>query len=257
MKGMIDSSLDRHWFMHTSHAAIGLATAVRLGAGQQQPACTSQSVSKEVAALRVGLVAGPEATWDLAAARIAEYLRKDQSLEVYHAWDFLELGIDDPTDYDCLVLLGWPAPSSLQRIKWIERHCRRGGALIALRAMHAEIPGWSNFAEEVLGGRQPLHQACRLLEVQRSDSAWHHPVTAGIESLIAEGEVYHGPRFSPNTTVLLIADIGQTALPVAWTLRHEGGCVFCTTLGLDDDFREPNFLRMISNAVHWTGLVRG
>ena len=43
--------------------------------------------------------------------------------------------------------------------------------------------------------------------------------------------------------------------PVAWATRHAGGRVFCTTLGLDDDFREPSFLRLISNAVHWAGLI--
>ena len=165
----------------------------------------------------------------------------------------VELGIDDPADYDCLVLLGWPAASSREQIKRIELYCRGGGSLVALRAMHAEIPGWSSFAEEVLGGRQPAGRRCRLLEVQRSESAWHHPVVQGMETMIAEGEVYSGPRFSPDTTVLLTAHGGQRVQPVAWTTRHEGGRVFCTTLGLDDDFREPSFLRLISNAVHWTG----
>ena len=113
------------------------------------------ALPEETRTLHVGLVAGPEATWDLAAARVADHLRKDQSLEVHHAWDCVELGIDDPTDYDCLVLLGWPAASSRQQVKRIELYCRGGGSLVALRAMHAEIPGWSNFAEEVLGGRQP------------------------------------------------------------------------------------------------------
>jgi len=202
-------------------------------------------------------MAGPEAIWDLAAARVAEYLRRDQSLEVHQAWDCVELGKDEPADYDCLVLLGWPDASSRARIKRIELYCRGGGSLVALRAMHAEVPGWSNFAEEVLGGRQPAGQRCRLLEVQRSNTAWHHPVVEGVEPMIAEGEVYSGPRFSPDTTVLLTADSGQRVHPVAWTTRHEGGRVFSTSLGLDDDFREPGFLRLISNAVHWTGLVHG
>ena len=225
-------------------------------------------IAEETGTLRVGLIAGPEATWDLAAARVAEHLRRDQDLEVYHAWDCVELGIDDPTDYDCLVLLGWPAASSRERIKRIELYCRGGGSLVALRAMHAEIPGWSNFAEEVLGGRQPAGRRCRLLEVQRSQNAWHHPVVEGVEAMIAEGEVYSGPRFPPDTTVLLTAEhvghhvpgrhgCGQRVQPVAWTKRHAGGRVFCTTLGLDDDFREPSFLHLISNAVHWAGLVHG
>ena len=61
---------------------------------------------KESRTLRVGLIAGPEATWDLAAARVAEHLRRQQNLEVYYAWDCVEFGIDDPADYDasyCLV----------------------------------------------------------------------------------------------------------------------------------------------------------
>ena len=146
----------------------------------------------------------------MAAAQVAEHLRRDQSLETHYAWDCVDLGIDDPTDYDCLVLLGWPGTSSRQRIKRIELFCRGGGSLVALRAMHAEIPGWSDFAEEVLGGRQPTSQRCRLLEVQRSDCAWHHPVIKGVETMIAEGDVYSGPRFSPDTTVLLTAPSGHT-----------------------------------------------
>ncbi|MGO9111468.1 MAG: ThuA domain-containing protein [Thermoguttaceae bacterium] len=256
---MLDTSIARHWFMHTPHAAIGLAVTARIGTRQPPQAVTApppQPTSPmETSALRVGLIAGPEVTWHLAAARVAEHLRRDQSLEVYHAWDCLELGIDDPTDYDCIVLLGWPAASSPQRVKRIELYCRGGGSLVALQAMHAQIPGWSNFAEEVLGGRQAAGRKCRLLEVQRSDGAWHHPVVQGVETLIAEGEVYSGPRFSPDTTVLLTAHDGQRVRPVAWVARHGGGRVFCTTLGLDDDFREASFLRLISNAVHWTGLV--
>ena len=149
-------------------------------------------------ALRVGLIAGPEATWDLAAARVAEQLRGEQGLEVYYAWDCVDLGLDDPTDFDCLVLLGWPAASSRQRVKRIELYCRGGGSLVALRSMHAEIPGWSSFTEEVLGGRQPAGRRCRLLEVQRSENAWHHPLLEGIETIIAEGEVYMDRVFRPT-----------------------------------------------------------
>ncbi len=267
---MLDASLARHWFMHTPHAAVGLAAAAKVGGSRPpQPATPSlQSASpQETATLRVGLIAGPEATWDLAAARVVEHLRRDQDLEVYYAWDCVEFGIDDPTDYDCLVLLGWPAASSRERIKRIELYCRGGGSLVALRAMRAEIPGWSNFTEEVFGGRQSAERKCRLLEVERCESSWNHPVVEGVETMIAEGEVYCGPRFSPDTTVLLTAGHhvgqhvpmvvvgGQRVQPVAWTTRHEGGRVFCTTLGLDDDFREPSFLRLISNAVRWTGSV--
>jgi len=257
MKGMLDISA-RHWFMHTPHAVVGLAGAMNVDAIQSPAPIVAPlppPVPQAARTLRVGLIAGPEATWDSAAARVAEHLRKDQNLEVYYAWDFVEIGIDDPADYDCLVLLGWPAASSHELIKRIEFHCRGGGSLVALRAMQAEIPGWSNFAEEVLGGRQPAGRKCRLLEVQRSESGWHHPVVEGVEAMIAEGDVYCGPRFSPDTRVLLTAADGHRVQPVAWTTRYAGGRVLCTTLGMDEDFCQPNFLRLVSNAVHWAGLV--
>ena len=86
-------------------------------------------------------------------------------------WDCVDqVGIDDTADFDCLVLLGWPAAASREQIKRIELHCRGGGSLVALRATHAAIPGWSNFAEEVLGGRQLPGRRCRLLEVERSQN---------------------------------------------------------------------------------------
>jgi hypothetical protein len=255
---MIDTSFSRHWIMHTPHATTGLATVAN-SRGRQPPRVAvipPQPLSRpEPRTLRVGLIAGPEATWDLAAARVAEHLRRDQSLEVFYAWDCVELGIDDPSDYDCLVLLGWPTAATRERIKRIELYCRAGGSLVALRAMHADIPGWPTFAEEVLGGYQPTGQKSRLLEVHRSDSAWHHPVLESVETMVAEGEVYSGPRFAPDKTVLLTADVGRRQMPVAWTMRHEGGRIFCSTLGLQDDFRQAAFLRLISNAVRWTGLV--
>ena len=115
------------------------------------------------------------------------------------------------------------------------------------------MPGWPDFAEEVFGGRQPESGQNRLLETRRSDVAWHHPALDGLESLIAEGEVYRGPRLSAAATVLLTADDGRGTAPVAWTTRHAGGRVFCTTLGHEDDFREPAFLRLIAQGLAMDG----
>jgi type 1 glutamine amidotransferase len=266
MKGMIDTPLARHWFMHTPHVAVGVGASPKVPCRlPRRPDAQGEPLTppQETRLLRVGLVVGAGATCDLAADRLAEHLLRDRRLEVDRAWDLLELGVDEHSDYDCLVLLGWPAASSRGQIKRIELHCRGGGSLVALRAMHADVPGWSSFAEEVLGGRQPAGRKCRLLEIERSQSAWHHPIAQGVGTLIAEGEGYVGPRFSPEITVLLDTHVsdadgcGSTGrtLPVAWATRHEGGRVFCTTLGLEDDFREAKFLRLISNAVHWTGLV--
>src|SRR5208283_2463489 len=115
MKGMIDTSTVRHWFMHASHVSVGLAAVAKRGASQPSQPASRQ----ETRVLRVGLIAGSETMWDLPAARVAEHLRMDQSLEVHYAWNCVELGIDDPTDYDCIVLLGWPSAANQELVKRI------------------------------------------------------------------------------------------------------------------------------------------
>ena len=213
---MIDNPLPRHWFMHTPHSVVGLGVAAKLRSGSDSLPDAPALLRPEARALRVGIIAGIEARWDWAATRLVEHLGSDPRMAVYFAWDCVNLGIDDSVEYDCLVLLGWPAACNRQRIKRIELYCRGGGALVALRAMHAEVPGWSSFAEDVLGGRQRLERQRRLLEVQRSETAWHHPVLEGVEPMLAEGQVYDGPRLPLDTTVLLTAQSEPCGQPVAW-----------------------------------------
>jgi type 1 glutamine amidotransferase len=45
---------------------------------------------------------------------------------------------------------------------------------------------------------------------------------------------------------------GHEAEPIAWTnIRTDGGRTFYTSLGHIDDFKQPAFRRLLSNAVYW------
>ena len=45
---------------------------------------------------------------------------------------------------------------------------------------------------------------------------------------------------------------GQTTIePVAWVLTRKGRRVFYTSLGHPDDFAQPPFRRILTNAVYW------
>jgi hypothetical protein len=247
MNGMIESDAARQWFMHTPHAAIGMGGNAKVRQAPPRP---------ESQTLAVGILAGLGSPWPQAVERLAGHLNSDRTLIAERAWERAGAGDDVVEDYDCLVLLGWPAMNDRERLKRIELYCRSGGSIVAVRTLGANMPGWPDFAEEVFAGRQVESQQSRLLETRRSDVAWHHPALEGIDGLIAEGEVYRGPRLSPAATILLTADDGCGSAPVAWTTRHAGGRIFCTTLGHEDDFREPAFLRLIARAVRWTAMVR-
>jgi hypothetical protein len=272
MKGMIDASSARQWFMHLPHAVIGMGSNSEV---QSAPPSDKATAEQKTRLLRVSVLAGWETTWETAAERLVRHLNANPELIARRDWGegnshalpcrppvsaeadgMAERACYFAEEVDCLVLLGWPEANDRQRLKQIELYCRGGGPLVAVRTLDARMPAWPDFAEEVFGGRQPAPRRSRLLEVLRSDVAWHHPVVEGVEILIAEGEVYRGPRLSPRATVLLTADDGRGPAPAAWALRRTGSRVFCTTLGHEDDFHEPAFLRLVSNAVRWTASVQ-
>ena len=40
--------------------------------------------------------------------------------------------------------------------------------------------------------------------------------------------------------------------PIAWTRNYKGGRIFYTSLGNVETFEQPDFRRMIANALYWT-----
>ena len=112
-------------------------------------------------------------------------------LEVSHAWDCVELGIDDPTDYDCLVLLGWPAgikPRTGQADRTLLPRRRIAGRaagdargnprLVELRRRSARRAATAR-PEMPFAGSRALRERPGII-----------PWFEGVETMIAEGEVY-------------------------------------------------------------------
>jgi hypothetical protein len=242
----------RRYFMHPAHRTIGLIPA--LASRPREPIPATDPLP-ETRPSRVGWIAGEEETWDASAGILTESLAESGRLECFPAWEDADFGADDAADYDCLVLIGWPGAAGSERMKQIERHCRGGGALVALRSTHGAMPGWSSFAEDVLGGRDRGPHARRRLVVERSQKAWYHPVLEDVAPFLAHAETYQGPRLAPDSVVLLVGQSGGRECPVAWVRRHRGGRIFSTTLGSAADFGQPSFVRLLCNAVRWAAVV--
>ena len=60
------------------------------------------------------------------------------------------------------------------------------------------------------------------------------------------------PAVAKDVTVLMTGTIPDHTEPVTWVREHKGGRVFYTSLGHPDDFKDENFVRMLTNAVFWT-----
>jgi type 1 glutamine amidotransferase len=52
---------------------------------------------------------------------------------------------------------------------------------------------------------------------------------------------------------LLVGKSDGNEWPVAWVWGGRRGRVFFTSLGSADDFRKPDFVRLVVNAIEWIG----
>jgi type 1 glutamine amidotransferase len=156
----------------------------------------------------------------------------------------------------------------------VKDYLAAGKSLIAIRtASHGFDQGdkapvgfaqWPEFDKEVLGCDYHGHTAQdQGTEVSISTAAKSHPILVGLESTWhANGGLYNSLPLDPTATVLLTGVIKQadgklsSAEPVAWTRDYKLASgktsrIFYTSLGPKEDFVQPNFQKLLVNAVKW------
>lgn len=115
---------------------------------------------------------------------------------------------------------------------------------------------WVTFDPEVLGGHYHGHHKAGLnVAIERVSAAETHPILAGIDvtKLSGRGSLYKVSPLAKTTTPLLVGTIpGEPTEPIAWVNAPAGGGrVFYTSLGHVDDFAQPEFNRLLRNAIDW------
>jgi len=116
---------------------------------------------------------------------------------------------------------------------------------------------WQEFDPEVLGGHYTNHHpAGPKTAITVANGAATHRILKGVHvgSLVGSGSLYKVSPLAPDTSTLLVGSIpGESPEPVAWT--HEYGPkharIFYTSLGHPDDFQNPEFRRLLLNAIRW------
>ncbi len=150
------------------------------------------------------------------------------------------------------------------QMKYLRDFLARGKPLIGLRtACHAfDAKGdgpkdhveWPKFDPEVLGGNYHGHHGRGpKTTVVLAKTVEAHPILAGVQTpFTSAAPLYEVRPLTKATQALLIGSIpGQEAEPVAWTNRYKKSRVFFSSLGSVDDFNNPQFRRMLINAVFW------
>jgi type 1 glutamine amidotransferase len=122
---------------------------------------------------------------------------------------------------------------------------------------------WETFDADVWGGHYTNHHgAGPKVTVKAAERAAEHAILAGVDlaELRGNGSLYKVSPLAKTTTPLLIGSIADKPdEPILWThTTKAGGRAVYTSLGHPDDFTEPAFNRLLSNAIHWAvGLPTG
>jgi len=139
---------------------------------------------------------------------------------------------------------------SLERFK---AYCQSGRAIVGVRTASHAVQTWLEFDKEVLGGNYKGHfKAGPTCQVRLSAEHKDHPVLAGVKDFTSPGSLYKNTGLAKDSQVLMTGETPGNNEPLTWVRTHKGGRVFYTSLGHPADFRNEQFLRLLTNAVKWT-----
>jgi type 1 glutamine amidotransferase len=160
--------------------------------------------------------------------------------------------LDDVAKADLVVLFARrlklrPEPLAKVKARW-----ESGKPILGIRtASHAFDDDTNAILDgQVFGGAYQNHLGDQPVEVTIRETAKESPLLEGVRP-IASSKLYKAGKLADDASVLLDGRTGDEIYPVAWTHEYRGGRMFYTSLGVQTDFDDPNFLRLLDNAVGW------
>ena len=124
-------------------------------------------------------------------------------------------------------------------------------------AANPKLGQWSEFDPEVLGGHYTGHYgAGPKTAISVAPGARGHPILHDVDAtkLVGNGSLYKVSPLAETALPLLIGAIpDQSPEPVAWTRMYgpNKARIFYTSLGHPDDFKNPEFRRLLVSAIRW------
>jgi putative membrane-bound dehydrogenase-like protein len=223
--------------------------------GQQaQPAPPAKD---EKAVLKVCLVSGSvEYKSDESLAALQKYLEEHYPVRCTRAFrktdDDLP-GLENLATCDVVLLFTRRLTISGEQLERIKKYCLSGKPIVAVCTASHAFQNWLALDKEVLGGNYQGHYPeGPITQVAVVDRARGHPILAGVEPFQSAGSLYKNTGLAADAEVLLTGSIPGHTEPIAWTRIHNGGRIFYTSLGHPQDFRNANFLRLLTNALFCT-----
>ena len=217
----------------------------------------------EDAPLRVHMISGSkEYKSEESLQKLQKHLEGSYKVSVTASWA-ADQGTELPNadkikDADVLVVFTRRMKLPEAQLALVRAHWESGKPVVGIRtASHA----WSNeenatFDRKVLGGNHNSHLKDEAVAVAATDAARDHPILKSIGQWTSRKLYKVGPQ--PTTVTILqtgtatTADGAMVTQPVTWTNTYKGGRMFYTSLGVPEDFDEPSYIQLLTNAIFWT-----
>jgi len=171
------------------------------------------------------------------------------NLVVYNSEDH-DPSLGALADADALLVFTRRLNTEGVSLKQFQAYCEQGRPLVGVRTASHAYQNWLEFDKTVLGGDYQGHYGhgptVRLEDVSQS-----HSILRDIPEFVSYGSLYKNPSLGNDTSVLLMGHTDVNTEPVAWTRLHNGGRIFYTSLGHQQDFELEPFLRFLAQAILW------
>jgi len=139
----------------------------------------------------------------------------------------------------------------------VKEHVEAGKPVVGIRTASHGIQNWvpdvKAFDKEVLGGSYDGHyKENEAAVLMIAPGKGGHPVFKDLKPFGTDGKLYKNENLAADVTVLMTAkNASGNTQPVIWTRMHKGGKILYTSLGVQKDFENPEFRRLLVNAVAW------
>ncbi len=172
-------------------------------------------------------------------------------------------GLNELTNTDLLVVSVRRHAPKKEQLAAVRAYVDSGRPVVGIRtASHAfgakpadeAHQGWDGFDAEILGGSYAGHYGDTDAAIGLVPSSAGHPILAGLSpNGFMSARLYRNPRLAATAVPLLTGHVvGLDEIQnVAWVNTNHQRRVFYTSLGAPRDFHNPDFRRLLRNAVFW------
>ena len=186
-----------------------------------------------------------------------DYIEKNcpvQATQIIYQDEDDDQSLEPLQDADVLLVFTRRLNTTGKELDRFKAYCAAGKPIVGVRTASHAYQNWLAFDKDVLGGDYQGHYGGGVIaSAEINPSAKDHPILQGISNFDSYGSLYKNPSIAADTTLLLTGHTEEHTEPVAWTRIHHSGRVFYTSLGHQRDFEVEMFLRLLANAVLWTG----